>query len=1171
MRLFYAYLLLWFSYGHVTQGDNNNNSNINKVEPSRHIYSPGDVILGGMFTLHVRSSEERIVLVTRPVTQQNSNTCRGTFSRRAFQSLHGMLMAVQQINANKQLLPGIKIGVDIRDTCDSVDFAVKESLNFSFVRKYFKGPTLCEVDKADTKRDKADKKTGQVDSKTDKSDTKTDKGDTKTDKGDTKTDKIKDKTKGKKKKDNDKDKNIDTKSMKNKQGETVAIIGPDFSEIARAVSDLAGLFNVPVVSPSATSDFLGDRKRFRHFFRTVPPDTYQTRVIANLLTHFKWNYVVLLSSDDEYGRSGRSALKQRMKDTSPSICTVIDEVITPQKIPQIIRVIKAERKARVIILYSVAAYVLQVMKESTLQRLYGYTWIASDGWSEDEMVIHGNERLLQGMLGVGTIPSYIPKFKEELAKIATNGSKENIWHDEFQANEKQSCSRKDLAQCILDEDYKISPYVGTTIDAVYAVAKALHDVLQCTKVSCKMGKKDIKRSRFLESLKNVKFIGASGREISFDWFGSGLSSFQIMNLKRTKHGHSFVPVAEWRYLDHDVNISKRFTWVSDITWNNGGSIPTSTCSNDCMAGQRRRPRKTDPQCCWTCVACGGNTIPNATNKYTCSKCRTDFWPNTEHTQCLTIKKVYLDWNNVAILVILVFSCIGLAMVIFTGCVFVKYRSTPVVKAASRGLCYLLLVGVSLFYLLPFSMIGEPNHARCKAIPFMLGFCLSLNVGTMLMKTNRIARIFSKQIMRRNTRFLSSQWQYFMVFIMVAVEEAICLIWILALNPPHVSSEFFIDQVSRVYTCSFSDSNKGLGIWSFYNAGLILVCTYQAFLVRKVPHNYNEAKFIAFTMISICITILVYVPVHVGDVSYSKDIICCFLYTFVATVEFACIFAPKLYIILFRPSKNVEMQISDPSTEQRSIRQRTTELSEFRKCHSNMNGSKKRRLTPSAAPSEAVIFDEPRMDATLKRKGAKIFFRRKSSKRNNRRSRHNDIVEKSTGSEGGKINSASEIFEEKKKEEYVGNLFANTTSLDSSYCNTSDSNSTILSTVENDSSSEMGLDGECESKHKSKENHLKMKRYDSSSLDNVNVYVAETQSIDGLVNGKAAQVHGNGGAKGRSMSSGWEDCKTMKLSQRNGKMVDDDRGNHLKSEEDWEWEKKTKRREDLIKERRFDGF
>ncbi len=326
--------------------------------------------------------------------------------------------------------------------------------------------------------------------------------------------------------------------------ETVAIIGPDSSEIARAVSDLAGLFSVPVVSPSATSEYLCDRKRFKHFFRTVPSDTYQTRVIANLLAYFKWNYIVLLTSDDEYGRSGRRALKERMENASPSICTIIDDVIIPQKVPQLVRMIKAEKKARVIVLFADVDYVMQIIDESKAQSLHGYTWISSDGWTGARIITKGNEQILHGMLGVGPIPSYIPRFKEELAKIAVFGSKYNVWVDEFQEYEKQICNHGDLAQCILDERYELSPYIGATIDAVYAVAHALHEMLRCSKTKCQRGKESISNSELVEYLKRVKFIGVSGREVSFDWFGSGSHWYQVIKYMRI-FARNFIFVWEW--------------------------------------------------------------------------------------------------------------------------------------------------------------------------------------------------------------------------------------------------------------------------------------------------------------------------------------------------------------------------------------------------------------------------------------------------------------------------------------------------------------------------------------------------------------------------------------------------------------------------------------------------
>ena len=45
--------------------------------------------------------------------------------------------------------------------------------------------------------------------------------------------------------------------------------------------------------------------------------------------------------------------------------------------------------------------------------------------------------------------------------------------------------------------------------------------------------------------------------------------------------------------------------------------------------------------------------------------------------------------------------------------------------------------------------------------------------------------------------------------------------------------------------------------------LITVCTFYAIKTRKVPENFNEAKFIGFTMYTTCIIWLAFVPLYFG--------------------------------------------------------------------------------------------------------------------------------------------------------------------------------------------------------------------------------------------------------------------------------------------------------------------
>ena len=45
--------------------------------------------------------------------------------------------------------------------------------------------------------------------------------------------------------------------------------------------------------------------------------------------------------------------------------------------------------------------------------------------------------------------------------------------------------------------------------------------------------------------------------------------------------------------------------------------------------------------------------------------------------------------------------------------------------------------------------------------------------------------------------------------------------------------------------------------------LVLLCTVYAFKTRKIPENFNETKYIAFTMYSTCIVWLAFVPIYFG--------------------------------------------------------------------------------------------------------------------------------------------------------------------------------------------------------------------------------------------------------------------------------------------------------------------
>lgn len=81
--------------------------------------------------------------------------------------------------------------------------------------------------------------------------------------------------------------------------------------------------------------------------------------------------------------------------------------------------------------------------------------------------------------------------------------------------------------------------------------------------------------------------------------------------------------------------------------------------------------------------------------------------------------------------------------------------------------------------------------------------------------------------------------------------------------------------------------------------------FQLFLspkTRNVPANFNEAKYIAFTMYTTCIIWLAFVPIYFG--SNYKIITMCFSVSLSATVALCCMFVPKVGPQLLLPTHSL---------------------------------------------------------------------------------------------------------------------------------------------------------------------------------------------------------------------------------------------------------------------------
>ncbi|EDX06188.1 GD10163 [Drosophila simulans] len=119
------------------------------------------------------------------------------------------------------------------------------------------------------------------------------------------------------------------------------------------------------------------------------------------------------------------------------------------------------------------------------------------------------------------------------------------------------------------------------------------------------------------------------------------------------------------------------------------------------------------------------------------------------------------------------------------------------------------------------------------------------------------------------------------------------------------------EVNMVVCDSYIDASYMIAF--SYPIFLIVICTVYAVLTRKIPEAFNESKHIGFTMYTTCVIWLAFVPLYFGTANHVPLRITSMSVTISlsASVTIACLFSPKLYIILIRPERNVRQSMMPP--------------------------------------------------------------------------------------------------------------------------------------------------------------------------------------------------------------------------------------------------------------------
>ncbi|KAA0714815.1 Extracellular calcium-sensing receptor [Triplophysa tibetana] len=708
-----------------------------------------------------------------------------------------------------------------------------------------------------------------------------------------------------------------------------AIIGESESSATVILSRTTGPFKIPVISHSATCECLSNRKEYPSFFRTIASDYHQSRALAYIVKHFGWSWVGAVNTDNDYGNNGMAIFLNTAQEEGICVEYSVKFYRTePEKLQKAVDIIK-QSTAKVIVAFLTSFEMSILLEQLNIQNITGLQMIGVEAWITAEKLITPNSfRVLGGSLGFAVRKIYIEGFSDYVVrKVNIDGFADYVlkafWDTAFPCSKRYMngsqyevhCSRYQhlLVYKNYNEDVPEQRYPSNIYKAVYAVAYALHSLLKCKKQEgCEknltMPPEQVKQARqVIGALKEINFTVKFGDRVWFDHTGSTIAQYEVVNWQQDKNGSiQFTAVG---YYDASLPPDQRFVLnTENIIWA-GGQLkkPRSVCSESCPPGTRKAVQKGRPVCCYDCIPCADGEISNETDSNNCMQCPGEYWSNAEKNKCVLKTVEFLSFTEVMGIVLVFFSLLGLGITVLVTVLFYSKKNTPIVKANNSELSFLLLFSVTLCFLCSLTFIGRPTEWSCMLRHTAFGITFVLCISCVLGKTIVVLMAFKATLPGSNVmKWFGPVQQRLSVLAFTLIQVLVCVLWLTISPPfPYKNMKYYKEKI--ILECSLGST---VGFWAVlgYIGLLALLCFILAFLARTLPDNFNEAKFITFSMLIFCAVWITFIPAYVS--SPGKFTVAVEIFAILAS-SFGllfCIFAPKCYIILFKPEQNTKQHL-----------------------------------------------------------------------------------------------------------------------------------------------------------------------------------------------------------------------------------------------------------------------
>ncbi|XP_032092504.1 vomeronasal type-2 receptor 26-like [Thamnophis elegans] len=685
----------------------------------------------------------------------------------------------------------------------------------------------------------------------------------------------------------------------------------------------------------------------------VPKEDHQYIGIVQLLHHFKWTWIGIFAVDNNDGENFLQKMLPLLSENRICISFMerLEQLIHLEDFPEVIEKILIIStnwiisKANAFLVYGESLTIMwlrvvtfMIDPESKEIALFRRVWIMT---AQIDFVLSGFQipwglQMFHGALSFAIHSTAVAGFKEFLQTMNPLSDYrdqflQEVWEQAFDCSfpkpelqEIQDIFPKEGRKCT--EEMKLEDLPGTAFEmemtghsysvynAVYAVAHALQALytLRYNRKKTMMSKNpDLPYHRAWQlhsHLQGISFNNSAGERVFLSEKGEATGGFDIINLITFPNG-SFRKIRVGK-MDLQA-LKEKELWINEdvIVWSPAFNqvLPFSQCNDPCFPGSWKKGIEGSQFCCYDCVPCPEGKISNQNDMDDCFQCSEDHYPNEEKNGCILKLLVFLTFEEI-LGIGLTSAALGFFFLTswVLGTVF-KHRDTPIVKANNRSLTYTLLVSLLLCFLSSLLFLSQPGKVICLLRQSMFGITFSVAISSVLAKTITVVVAFiATKPGSQMRRWVGKRLALSIVLSCSLLQVCICILW-LSTSPPFPELDMHSEFQKMILQC-----NEGSAFF-FYSVlgymGILAIASFiVAFLARKLPNSFNEAKFITFSMLAFCSVWISFFPAYLSTKGKAMVAVEVFSILASSAALLGCIFLPKCYIIVLRPDLNHREQL-----------------------------------------------------------------------------------------------------------------------------------------------------------------------------------------------------------------------------------------------------------------------